>query len=114
MNQFTRIMTGSETMVRIKAVATVVGGAFSLVVLVAGAAQAGHHQTRSVLAAEEAVSGGPYKTHGVPATEEAVSGGPYAPTGGPYQTHGVPVAEEAVSGGPYAPTGALDNPGPLG
>ncbi|MFI6204848.1 hypothetical protein ACIBAI_00385 [Streptomyces sp. NPDC051041] len=101
-------------MVRIKSVAAAVCGAFSLVVLVAGAAQAGHHQTRGVLAIEETVSegpytptGGPYQTHSVPVEEETVSGGPYKP-------HSVPVTEERVSGGPYAPTSALDNPGPLG
>ncbi len=72
---------------RAKAVAAVIGGAFTLVALTAGAAQAGHHQT-----------------HSVPVTEETVAGGPYKP-----------VTEETVTGGPYKPTGdVLNNPSPLG
>lgn len=49
---------------RAKAVAAVIGGAFALVALTAGAAQAGHHQTHSVPVTEETVTGGPYKPTG--------------------------------------------------
>ncbi|UUU36821.1 hypothetical protein JIX56_47435 [Streptomyces sp. CA-210063] len=74
---------------RAKTVAAVIGGAFALVALTAGAAQAGHHQTHSVPGAEETVAGGPYKP-----TEETVA--------------------EAVFQAPYRTGDALNNPSPLG
>lgn len=71
---------------RMKSVAAVMGGTFALVALATGVAQAGHHQT-----------------HSVPAAEETVAGGPYKPTG------------QTVAGGPYIITGGvLNNPSPLG
>lgn len=71
---------------RVKSVAAVIGGTFTLVALATGVAQAGHHQT-----------------HGHPVGGETVAGGPYKLT------------EETVTGGPYMITGdALNNPSPLG